>query len=97
MSFESTETKEAKARIAQRAAEQEQVEKKTKGGKPWYVNLLVWLFDFVAAIAILALAVKGGVSLIDAGITNTQAIGIATVVVGILAMRLIDRIFDNRV
>lgn len=64
-------------------------------GNPWYVNMIAWIFDSLSVVIILALAVIGALSLIEAGIDNEIKLGIALVVVGLLASRLLDRIFKR--
>lgn len=62
---------------------------------PWYINLIKWLFDAIAAVAVLALAVIGALSLLQTTLSTEVKIGIATLVVGLLAMRLLDRVFNR--
>lgn len=65
-------------------------------GKPWYINLIVWLMDALAAVAILALAIQGALSMVQADLSTYVKIGVAILVVGLLASRLLERVFQAR-
>lgn len=62
---------------------------------PWWANALVWLLDSLSAAAILALAIIGALTLIQSDITWEVKIGISALVVGLMAARLIERIFKR--
>lgn len=63
--------------------------------KPAIVRGIFWLFDVLAAAVILALAIKGASIFIKTASVDVKA-GVATLFVGLLAMRLIERVFDQR-
>lgn len=95
----STIVADAKADVAAKQAQAQAEQKaanKAAGIKPWYINLLIWLMDAFATVAILALAIVGALSLIEAGLDGTVKLGISALVVGLLASRLLERVFAVR-
>lgn len=62
----------------------------TKATK-WFKSL----FDGISSIVILAFAIVGAAQQIKNGTTEIR-VGIACVVVGVLAARLLERLFENR-
>lgn len=62
---------------------------------PWYINLLMWVLDVLAAVAVLALAVQGALSLLQTNLGTSVKLGIAALVVGLLATRLLERVFKK--
>lgn len=64
-------------------------------GKPLILTGLFWVFDSLSAIGILALAIKGAAAFIKVASTDVKT-GMAIVIVGLLATRLIERVFDQR-
>lgn len=90
---------EAKADVAAKQAQEkadQQAANKALGITPWYINLLIWIMDAAAAVGVLALAIVGALSLIQAELSDTTKIGIAALVVGLLASRLLERVFKVR-
>jgi flagellar biosynthesis component FlhA len=86
---------EAKESVAIKKAQAKEEAKANRTGNPWYINLVMWIFDSLATIAILGLAIIGAQSLIATTLSETVKIGIAALVVGLLATRLLERIFKR--
>jgi uncharacterized protein with GYD domain len=63
------------------------------GVKPWYIRLFLGLFDTVAIVVILTLAVIGAKSLLNSQVGTTVALTIAIGLVIFLAARLVERAF----
>jgi len=63
---------------------------------PWYVNAIIWLLDVISAIGILALAIYGASQIVSPTMDKWTIIGISALVVGLLASRMIERIFSVR-
>lgn len=65
-------------------------------GTPWYVKAVVFLFDFLAAVIILALAIQGAKNMLGTNLSEEVKYGLAALVIGLFAARLIERIFKAR-
>lgn len=61
--------------------------------KPRAINWAFNLVDALCGVVILALAVKGGSTIVEVASKEVR-VGIAMVVVGVFASRLIDRLFN---
>lgn len=81
---------EVKSNDAARKAEEK------AGRKPWYIVAIIWLLDVLSAIGILALAIYGASRLISPTMDKWVIIGISALVVGLLASRMIERVFSVR-
>lgn len=64
-------------------------------GTPWYINAIMWILDVLAAVSVLALAIQGALSLLQTNLGTEVKIGIAALVVGLLATRLLERVFKK--
>lgn len=64
--------------------------------KKWYVNLTVWIIDTLSAVILLALAIIGALSLVNSSMAGEVKIGIAVFIVGLLATRLLERVFAHK-
>lgn len=82
----STVTKEAQAEI----------DAENPTSQIWIVRLIIWVMDALSAVAVLALAVMGAKSLIMAELNGEIKVGIAVLVVGLLAARILERAFQTR-
>lgn len=67
----------------------------TSTNKPAIVRAIFWAFDVLATALILALAIRGAASFVKTASSDVK-VGVAVTIVGLLAMRLIERIFDQR-
>lgn len=72
------------------------IKARTPKTSPWYIKMAVWFLDTFSAIAILALAIRGAVELVQSSLAAEAKIGIAALIVGLLASRLLERVFQVR-
>lgn len=71
-------------------------EDKSINSKPWYINMVIWLFDSAATVVLLGFAILGAIKVLDTNLASSIRLGIAVFIVGFLAARLLERLFAKR-